>query len=149
MEEGLQQGCQSGCLTGFSLTDLELQLLDIPLDAGIPSEQGIKAAILRCLVLAAREGAPLLLEPIMSLELDIPTENVGKVLGSLRQRRGRIDRLDRRDTGEVVHATVPLAETFGFIAELRGATKGHGNCTMAFLRYEEAPAGIQHRFGLT
>jgi elongation factor G len=148
VEESLQQGCLSGCLTGYPLTDLELQVLEIPLDAGVPGEQGLRAAALRGLTLAAREGGVLLLEPIMSLELEVPTENLGKVLGSLQQKRGRVEGLDKRGASELVRATVPLAEMFGYMTELRSATRGQGNYTMEFLGFKEAPAGIQERFGL-
>jgi len=148
VEESLQQGCLYGCRTGYPLTDLEVQVLEIPLEAGLPGEPGLRAAALRGLVLAARDGEPLLLEPIMSLELEIPTENLGKVLGSLQQKRGRVEGLDKRGNSEVVRATVPLAEMFGYMTELRSATRGHGSYTMEFLRFEEAPAEIQERFGL-
>lgn len=148
LEESLQQGCLSGCLTGYNLTDLELQVLEIPFEAGLPSEQGLRAAAMRGLVMAAREGGVLLLEPLMSLELEIPTESLGKVLGSLQQKRGRVSGLDKRDDCEVVQAIVPLAEMFGYMTELRSATKGRGSFTMEFLCFEEAPAEIQERFGL-
>lgn len=148
VEETLQQGCLSGCRTGYPLTDLELQVLEVPLEAGMPSEQALRAATLRGLVLTAQQGEPLLLEPIMFLELDIPTENLGKVLGALQQKRGRIEGLDRRGNSEVVRATVPLAEMFGYMTELRSATRGRGSYTMEFLRFDEAPAGIQSQFGL-
>lgn len=122
--------------------------MEIPLESGVPSEQGLRAAAMRGLVLAAQGGGPLLLEPIMSLELEIPTEYLGKVIGSLQQKRGRVEGLDQRGTVETVRATVPLAEMFGFMTELRSATKGHGSYTMEFLRFDEAPAGIQVSFGL-
>ncbi|MFZ2950275.1 MAG: elongation factor G [Desulfuromonadaceae bacterium] len=146
-EESLQQGCQSGCRTGYPLTDLEVRI-EIPLESGVPSEQGLRAAAMRGLVLAAQGGGPLLLEPIMSLELEIPAEYLGKVIGSLQQKRGRVEGLEQRGTVETVRATVPLAEMFGFMTELRSATKGHGSYTMEFLRFDEAPAGIQVSFGL-
>lgn len=149
LEESLQQGCQSGCRTGYPLTDVEVVVLEIPLDAGVPSETGLRAAALRGLALAARDGRPLLLEPIMSLELEIPTESLGRVIGSLQQKRGRVEGLDKRGNSEVVRATVPLAEMFGYMSELRSATRGHGNYTMEFLRFEEAPVEIQEQFDLT
>jgi elongation factor G len=147
VDESLQQGCRSGSRTGYPLTDLEVQA-NIPLESGIPGEQALRAAVLRGLVLAAQDGGPLLLEPIMSLELEIPTENLGKVLGSLQQKRGRVEGLDQRGASELVRATVPLAEMFGYMTELRSATKGHGNYTMEFLRFDEAPPEVQERFGL-
>jgi elongation factor G len=148
VEESLQQGCLSGCRTGYPLTDLEVRVQDIPLEAGLPTEPGLRAAAQRGLVLAARDGGPLLLEPIMFLELEIPTENLGKVLGTLQQKRGQVEGLDKRGDNEVVRATVPLAEMFGYMTELRSATRGRGSYTMEFLRFEEAPAAIQEQFGL-
>ena len=148
VEESLRQGCQSGCRTGYPLTDLEVQVLEIPLETGMPSEPGLRAAALRGLVLAAQEGGSLLLEPIMSLELDIPTENLGRVLGGLQQKRGRVEGVGKRGNSEVARAIVPLAEMFGYMTDLRSATKGRGSFTMEFFRFEEAPPAIQASFGL-
>ena len=149
VEESLQQGCRSGCRTGYPLTDLEVQLREIPLEVGLPSEPALRTAALRGLVLAAREGGALLLEPIMALELEVPTANLGKVLGTLQQKRGRVEGMEERGDSEVVRATVPLAEMFGYMTELRSATRGRGSYTMEFLRFEEAPLGIQEQFGLS
>jgi elongation factor G len=148
VEESLQQGCLSGCRTGYRLIDLEVQVLEIPLEAGLPAEAELRTAALHGMVLAAREGGPLLLEPIMALELEVPTENLGRVLGTLQQKRGQVEGLDKRGDSEVVRATVPLAEMFGYMTELRSATKGRGSYTMEFLRFDEAPAEIQEQYGL-
>ena len=151
VEQSLQQGCLSGCRTGYPLTDLEVQVLEIPLKPGMPSpsEPALRAAARRGMIMAAREAGPLLLEPIMSLELELPAESLGKVLGSLQQKRGRVEGLDQRGDNQLVRATVPLAEMFGYMTELRSATKGRGSYTMEFQRFEEAPATVQERFGLT
>jgi elongation factor G len=148
IEESLRQGCRSGCRTGYPLTDLEVELRETLHESGLPSEAGLRTSALRGLALAAREGGVLLLEPIMALELEIPVENVGKVLGTLQQKRGRVEGMEPRGVSEVVRATVPLAEMFGYMTELRSATKGRGSYTMEFLRFEEAPAGIQEQYGL-
>ena len=148
VRESLQQGCLSGCRTGYPLTDLEVRVEEIPLEAGLPTESSLRAAIRRGMVLAAREGGPLLLEPVMSLELEVPAENLGRVLGSLLQKRGRVEKLDKRGDSEVVRASVPLAGMFGYMTELRSATKGRGSYTMEFHGFEEAPAGIQAQFDL-
>jgi elongation factor G len=148
VEESLQQGCRSGCRTGYPLIDLEVRVLEIVLEAEALSEQGLRAAALRGVALAAQDGGAFLLEPIMSLELEIPTENLGRVLGALQQKRGRVEGLDSRGHSEVVHATVPLAEMFGYMTELRSATRGRGSYTMEFLGFEEAPTAIQQQFGL-
>ena len=148
VRESLQQGCLSGCRTGYPLTDLEVRVTEIPLEAGLPTEPSLRAAARRGMVLAARDGGPLLLEPIMSLELEVPAENLGRVLGSLQQKRGRVEGMDQRGDSEVVRASVPLAGMFGYMTELRSATKGRGSYTMEFQGFEEAPAGIQAQFDL-
>ena len=148
VEESLHLGCRTGCRTGYPLTDLEVQLVEISLETGLPSESVLRSAALRGMVMAAREGRPLLLEPIMSLELEIPADNLGRVLGTLQQKRGQVAGMEQRGDSEVVHATVPLAEMFGYMTELRSATRGRGSYTMEFLRFEAAPAGIQEQFGL-
>jgi len=147
-KESLRQGIEAGCRTGYSLTDIEVQVQEIPVEMGVPSEPALRVAAQRGLIMAAREARPLLLEPIMSLELEVPTENVGKVLGSLTQKHGKVENLDKRGDIDVVRATVPLAQMFGYMTELRSITKGRGSYTMEFLRFEEAPADVQASFGL-
>jgi elongation factor G len=150
VEQSLEQGCQGGCQTGYSLTDLEVNVVEIPVENGMPapSEPALRAAAQRGLVLAARDARPMLLEPIMALELELPEEHLGKVLGSLQQKRGRVEGLDQRGENRVVRATVPLAEMFGYMTELRSATKGRGSYTMEFQRFDQAPAEVQEQFGL-
>ena len=151
VEQSLQQGCLAGCRTGYPLTDLEVRVLEIPVEPGapVPSESALRAAARRGIVMAAREAGPLLLEPIMSLELELPTESLGRVLGSLQQKRGRVEGLDKRGDLELVRATVPLAEMFGYMTELRSASKGRGSYTMEFQGFQEAPAEVQAQFGLS
>jgi len=148
VRKSVQQACDAGCLTGYPLTDLKVEVLEIPLEYGVPSEPALWSATQRGVILAAREAGPLLLEPIMSLELELPTENLGKVLGSLQQKRGRVEGMEERGATQVVRATVPLAEMFGYMTELRSVTKGRGSYTMEFKGFEEAPAEVQERNGL-
>jgi elongation factor G len=150
VQESLQEGCLSGCQTGYPLTDLWVQVMEIPVEPGMPAltEPVLRLAALRGIIMAAREARPLLLEPIMALEIELPTESLGRVLGSLQQKRGRVEGLDKRGEIQVVRATVPLAEMFGYMTELRSATKGRGSYTMEFQRFDEAPAEIQQQFGL-
>ncbi|BCG46229.1 Translation elongation factor G-related protein [Citrifermentans bremense] len=150
LEQSLLQGCQGGGRTGYALTDLEVQVLELPVDPGMPApgENTLRAAAQRGLALAAREAEPYLLEPIMKLELETPAEYLGKVLGGLQQKRGRVEGLDRRGELELVKATVPLAEMFGYMTELRSASKGRGSYTMEFQGFEEAPLQVQEQFGL-
>jgi elongation factor G len=150
VEQSVREGCLAGCRTGYPLTDVEVRVLEVPVEPGtpVPGEAVLRAAARRGLVMAAREAAPQLLEPIMSLELELPTESLGRVLGSLQQKRGRVEGLDKRGEQELVRATVPLAEMFGYMTELRSATKGRGSYTMEFQGYDQAPAGVQEQFGL-
>ncbi len=149
VEQGILEACHGGCLTGYAMTDLEVQVVEVPVEPGVaPSEPALRGAAQRGVALAAREGEPMLLEPIMKLELEAPADYLGKVLGGLQQKRGKVEGLDRRGEIEVVRASVPLAEMFGYMTELRSATKGRGSYTMEFQGFEEAPAEVQERFGL-
>ena len=148
VEESLRQGCQAGCRTGYPLTDLSVEVMDIPFEPGSTSEAGIKAAAQRGIFMAANDGEPYLLEPLMALELTLPTEYLGKALGTLQQKGGRVEGSMIRGDIEVLRATVPLAGMFGYMTELRSATKGRGSYTMEFSHFEEAPAEVQRRFGL-
>jgi elongation factor G len=113
---------------------------------GVTTDGGVLAAARRGTLLAAREGRPLLLEPLMALEITTPQESAGKVLGSLQQKRGRIEGMSGHGMMEVVRALVPLAEMFGYMTELRSATKGRGSFTMEFARFEIAPPEVQRQF---
>ena len=84
----------------------------------------------------------------MALELTVPTEFLGKVLGTLQQKGGKVEGVCNRGDIEVLRAMVPLAAMFGYMSELRSATRGRGSYTMEFSRFEEAPAEVQQRFGL-
>jgi elongation factor G len=147
LEQSLIQSCSVGGLTGYPLTDLEVLVIEAPFEPGVTSEIGLRAAAHRGLALAARDGTPTLLEPIMSLELIAPTEYTGKVLGSLHQKRGRVEGVASRGDIEVIRATVPLAEMFGYMTELRSATKGRGTFTMEFSHFDLAPADTLKRLG--
>lgn len=148
IEESLRQGCMAGCCSGYRLTDLRVEVLEIPFEPGVTTETGLRAAAQRGVLMAAREGEPYLLEPVMALELSVPTEHLGKVLGTLQQKRGRVEGVDSAGENELVRATAPLAGMFGFMTELRSATRGRGSYTMEFLRFDEAPQEVQRSFGL-
>jgi len=144
----LQQGVQSGPLAGYPLVDLAVEITEVPYLVGSTTLLGVRAAAQRGLALAVREAAPTLLEPVMALEVTAPAEYSGRVLGGLQQKRGRIEGLASRESLEVVRASVPLAEMFGYMTELRSATQGRGSFTMAFSHYDQAPAATLARFGL-
>jgi elongation factor G len=144
----MDQSCQSGGSAGYPVTDVEVRILAAPYEPGVTTEIGLRAAAHRGLAFALKGGTPTLLEPVMTLELVTPADYTGKVLGSLQQKRGRIEGVASRGAVEVVRANVPLAEMFGFMTELRSATKGRGSFSMEFSHYDQAPPETQKRFGL-
>ncbi len=145
LRASLEQACQGGPLAGYPLTDLEVRVREVPYDPALTTETGLCAAAQRGVALAARDGQPALLEPVMRLELVAPTEYAGRVLGSLQQKRGRVEGMQSRADCEIIHAQVPLSEMFGYITELRSATKGRGSFTMEFSRFDLAPEEAQRR----
>ncbi len=147
LRESLEQACRAGVQSGYPLTDLEVRVLEAPFQPGFTTEPGLRAAAQRGLALAAREGAPTLLEPVMALELVVPGESAGRVIGSLQQKRGRVEGMVSRGETELIRARVPLAEMFGYMTELRSATKGRGTFTMEFSHFDQAPPETLQRFG--
>ena len=144
----LEQACVAGVQAGYPLTDLRVAVVEAPYEAGTTTETGLLAAAQRGLAVAARQGQPTLLEPVMALELMVPSENAGKVLGSLQQKRGRIDGMESRGEMETIRAQVPLTEMFDYMTELRSATKGRGTFSMEFSHYDQAPGEVLRKFGL-
>lgn len=145
---GLEQSCQAGGAGGYPVTDIEARVLEAPFEPGVTTETGMRAAAQRGLSMALREGGVLLLEPLMALELVTPADYTGKVIGSLQQKRGHVEGVVSRGAVEVIRAEVPLAEMFGFMTELRSATKGRGSFSMEFSRFSQAPAETMRRLGL-
>ncbi len=148
LEHSLLQSCQGGCLSGYPLTDLEVRLLEAPFEPGVTTELGVRAAALKGVMMAARSAGPFLLEPVMALELTVPAETAGKVLGGVQQRRGRVEGIDSRDDLESIRAMAPLAGMFGYMTELRSVTKGRGSYTMEFSHFHRAPLELQRQFGM-
>ena len=148
LKTSLLQSCEAGCLTGYPLADLEVRLLEAPFEPGSTTELGLRAAAQKGLVMAARSAGPFLLEPVMALELTVPAESAGKVLGALQQKRGRVEGIETRDDLEIIRALTPLAGMFGYMTELRSATKGRGSYTMEFSHFDRAPQEVQRQFGL-
>jgi elongation factor G len=147
LADALELACAAGCATGYPLIDLEVRVLEAPFEQGATSEPGLRAAAQRG-VMQAAAGALELLEPIMALEITIPAEYAGKVLGNLQQKRGQVEGINVREGEEVIDASVPLSEMFGYMTELRSATRGRGTFTMEFARFDRAPAEVRSRFGL-
>jgi elongation factor G len=149
LQETLKQVAQAGVLVGYPLVDLEITVKELPYEAGITTAIGVRAAVQRGMVVAVRAARPTLLEPVMGLEITVPNEFSGKVLGGLQQKRGRVDGHEAQGAIDVIRACVPLSEMFGYMTELRSSSQGRGTFTMAFSHYDLAPPSTLQRFGLT
>ncbi|WP_321369322.1 elongation factor G [uncultured Desulfuromusa sp.] len=149
IREKLTTACQSGQLAGYPLTDLQLSLIEAPYSSNKTTDLGISAAINRAMTLALQNGKPTLLEPVMALELVSPSDYTGRVMSSLNQKRGQVEGITSRPGQDLIRATVPLLEMFGYMTELRSATKGQGSFTMEFSHFDQAPAETLKKFGVT
>lgn len=148
LEEQLKNACNSGAVVGYPLTDLKIEVVSVPFESGRTSELGLTAAASKAISDAVRKAAPTLLEPIMLLELTAPPDYTGRVMGTLQQKRGQIEGVESRPGQDVIRGTIPLFEMFGYMTELRSATKGQGSFTMEFSHFDQAPTDTLKRFGL-
>src|SRR5258708_5598106 len=123
------------------MSDLKVTLYGGGYPHGDSSGKAVKGAGSRATKEAARRAKAVLLEPIMSVEVVVPEQYMGDVIGDLNSRRGRIEGMQLRGTTQIIKAMVPLSEMFGYATELRSRTQGRGSFTMHFGRYEEVPAG--------
>lgn len=149
IREKLSQACQSGPAAGYPMTDAEIKVIELPYENSKTTDLGISAAINRAMSLAFSKGKPTLLEPVMLLELVAPSDYTGRVMSSLNQKRGQVEGITSRPGQDVVQAKVPLLEMFGYMTELRSATKGQGSFTMEFSHFDLAPAEVLKKFGLS
>ena len=142
VEVGVKEALEGGILAGFPMSDVKVTLYDGSYHDVDSSELAFKIAGSVGLKEAARKAKPVLLEPIMSVEVVVPEEYMGDVIGDLNSRRGRIEGLELRGTTQIIKSAVPLAEMFGYATELRSRTQGRGSFTMHFGKYEEVPGAI-------
>jgi elongation factor G len=142
VDEGVQQAMQSGVLAGYPMVDVRVTLVDGKYHDVDSSELAFRIAGSMALKDAARKADPVLLEPIMELEVVTPEANMGDVIGDLTARRGKIDRMEPRGQMQVIRARAPLAEMFGYVTDLRSKTQGRATSTMQFHSYEQVPASI-------
>jgi elongation factor G len=141
-EVGIKEALEGGVLAGFPMSDLRVTLYDGSYHDVDSSEMAFKIAGSMAIKEAARKAKPVLLEPIMSVEVVVPEEYMGDVIGDLNSRRGRIEGMELRGTTQIIKSMVPLSEMFGYATELRSRTQGRGSFTMHFGKYEEVPGGI-------
>ena len=137
--DGLKESLDRGLLAGFPIIDIKATLFDGSSHDVDSSEAAYKVAASMALKEAARKCDPVILEPIMKVEVTVPNEYLGDVMGDISKRRGNINSYFSRGNAEVIDASVPLATMFGYVTDLRSMTKGRGNYTMELDRYEECP----------
>ena len=146
IENGIKEAAQSGVLAGYPVTDLKVTLVDGSYHEVDSSEMAIKMAAVFAFKEAFQKGRPTLLEPIMKIEIVMPEEYLGDVLGQVNARRGEIQGTDiRPGNSHAVRALVPLAEMFGYATELRSATQGRGVFSMEFNHYAPVSDSVAHR----
>jgi len=139
---GIQEALEGGILAGYELVDVKATLFDGSYHEVDSSEIAFKIAGSMALKEAARRGEAVLLEPVMSVEVVVPEEYMGDVIGDISSRRGRIEGLELRGGSQIIRSQVPLAEMFGYATDLRSRTQGRGCYTMHFGRYEEVPPPV-------
>jgi len=142
VDQGIQEAMESGVLAGYPLVDVRATLTGGSSHEVDSSEIAFKIAGQMALREGARRADPVLLEPMMQIEVVTPEDYMGDVISDLTARRGKIERMDQRGPNQAIRALVPLAEMFGYATELRSRTQGRATYTMQFHSYQEVPAGI-------
>jgi elongation factor G len=152
VEAGIEEALQSGVKAGYPMVDVRVELVDGSYHEVDSSEMAFKVAGSMAVQEAARRAKPVLLEPVMAVEVVTPEEFLGDVIGDLSRRRGKVQGQEPRGNALAVQAFVPLGEMFGYATDLRSSTQGRASYTMQFERYEEVPKNIEdeiveHRSG--
>ncbi|MBU6352707.1 MAG: elongation factor G [Actinomycetales bacterium] len=142
VDDGCQEAMSSGPLAGYPLTDVRVSLLDGAYHDVDSSELAFKIAGIAAFKEAAKLAGPVLLEPMMSVEVTTPEDFMGDVIGDLNSRRGQIQAMDERAGARIVRALVPLSEMFGYVGDLRSRTQGRASYSMQFDSYAEVPAAV-------
>ena len=142
VEKGVREAAGSGVLAGYPVVDVKVKLVDGSYHEVDSSDMAFKIAGSMAFKEAVRQGDPILLEPIMQVDVVAPEEYLGEVIGDLNARRGRVVGVEMRPAAHVVRAEAPLATMFGYATDLRSATQGRATYTMQFARYEPLPASL-------
>jgi elongation factor G len=142
VEESAKQACETGILAGYPLVDVAIRLTGGRFEEGESTEMGFRNAAVNAMWDAAKNAGPVLLEPVMAVEVVAPADFLGDVTGHLNSRRGRVTGMEQRKGDQVVHAEVPLVEMFGYATQLRSLTQGRGVYSMQLARYDKVPDKI-------
>ncbi|MGM9672958.1 MAG: elongation factor G, partial [Bacteroidaceae bacterium] len=143
--EGIEEASKAGILAGFPVLGVHATVYDGSYHEVDSSEMAFHIAGSMCFKEAMQKASPAILEPIMKVEVTMPEEYMGDVIGDLNSRRGRIEGMDDVGNGKIVRAFVPLAEMFGYATDLRSKTQGRGNYSMFFEKYEQVPKSVQDK----
>jgi elongation factor G len=141
-EQGMKEACESGILAGYPVIDLKVTMVDGSYHDVDSSEMAFKIAGSMAIKEAVMKASPVLLEPTMKVEVEVPEDFIGNVIGDLNSRRGQIEGQDTEQGIAKVTAKVPLAEMFGYATDIRSKTQGRGIFTMEFSHYEEVPRNV-------
>lgn len=142
VDEGIQEAMRSGVLAGYPMVDVKVTLYDGSYHDVDSSEMAFKIAGSMALKEGSKKAGPVLLEPIMKVEITVPEEYMGDIMGDINSRRGRIEGMEQRANARVIRGYVPLAEMFGYSTSLRSRTQGRGTFAMELAAYEEVPKSI-------
>jgi len=142
IEDSARQACETGVLAGYPLVDVVIRLVGGRFEEGESTEMGFRNAAVNALWDGAKNAGPVLLEPVMAVEISVPTDFLGDVTGHLNSRRGRVMGMEQRKNVQVIQAEVPLVEMFGYATQLRSLTQGRGVFSMQLSRYEKVPEKI-------
>jgi elongation factor G len=142
VEKGVREALETGVLAGYPMVDVKVRLTDGSYHEVDSSEMAFKIAGSMAVKEACRRAKSVLLEPVMSVEVVTPEEYMGAIVGDLNSRRGRIVSMEARGSSQVIRASVPLGQMFGYATEMRSMTQGRATYTMQFSRYEEVPTAI-------
>lgn len=142
VEAGLKDAMENGVLAGYPLVDIKAKLYDGSYHDVDSSETAFKVAASMALKAAAKKAQPAILEPMMAVEITVPEEYFGDVMGHVNARRGRVEGSEVRGNAQIVKGMIPLSEMFGYATTLRSATQGRGTFSMTFDHYEDVPKSI-------
>src|SRR6201994_510441 len=141
-EQGIREALHNGVLAGYEMVDFKAVLYDGSYHDVDSNEMAFKIAGSMAFKEAAKKASPVLLEPVMAVEVTVPEEHMGTIIGDINSRRGRIEGMEHAAGSQVIKAIVPLKEMFGYVNDIRSSTQGRASYSMQFARYEEAPRMI-------
>ena len=142
VENGVREAAQKGGLAGFPVVDFKVSLVDGSFHPVDSSEMAFKIAGSMAFKEACKKADPMILEPIMTVEVVAPEEYIGTVIGDLTSRRGKVNNLETRGTTQIVTVAAPLSNMFGYATDMRSATQGRATFSMQFSHYEPAPMAV-------